>query len=178
LDKTVSRFATKLWDRLQTRTVNGGRPQWNDPKTVRNYLGKGIELRISRQELKKWCEDNAEIITHFLDAKQTPSIDRIDPDGHYERGNIRIIPKAQNSGRANLGRQERLTEQLNRLPPRHCKWCDKILTRNTFKTGTMEPSAKFKARITCGRSCRTKYHHASGVVHPEYHAELRRLSGE
>ena len=178
MNKRIARFATKLWDRLQSRTINGTRPKWNDPKTVRYYLSKGIEVRLSRQELKQWCTDNSAIILHLLDTKQIPSIDRIDSSGHYEHGNIRIIPRDENSGRSNLVKMEKLTAHLNALPPRNCKWCEKVLTRNVYKTGTMEPSVKFKARITCDRSCRTKYHHASGIIHPEYHAELKRLRGE
>lgn len=55
------------------RCTNPNHPQYAD------YGGRGIECRISFEEM-------LEEIGHRPDGK---SLDRLDPDGHYEKGNIR-----------------------------------------------------------------------------------------
>lgn len=66
-----------------------------------NYGGRGIELRLTIEE---WLEE--------LGPRPTEehSVDRIDNDGHYERGNIRWATA---------------TEQANNQRPRsrHCETC-------------------------------------------------------
>lgn len=48
------------------------------------YAGRGIKCRITHDDLLFiWDRDGAEQMAR-------PSIDRIDNDGHYERGNIRF----------------------------------------------------------------------------------------
>lgn len=68
-------------------------PHW------RTYIG--IKLLISSSELKDlWFRDKA------YDMKK-PSIDRIDPDGHYTKDNCRYIESAANNRR-------------RRVPPKYC----------------------------------------------------------
>lgn len=57
----------------------------------KSYGGKGIECRISLEEVKfLWFRDKA------MNLKR-PSIDRIDNDGHYEVTNCRFIELSENS---------------------------------------------------------------------------------
>ena len=95
---TVEYFKSVTWNCLNTRTINGSRPQWNKPNCY-HYLKKGTELRLSKNEYYLWCESNRLVIETIYSQGRTPSIDRINSDGHYEIGNIRIIPFELNNRR-------------------------------------------------------------------------------
>jgi hypothetical protein len=61
-------------------------------KSWKNYGGRGIEFRFN--SFKEWSEE--------LGPKPSPnlSVDRIDNDGHYERGNLRwATPEQQAANR-------------------------------------------------------------------------------
>ena len=59
----------------------------------KNYGGRGIECRITVEELEKlWYRDKAWLL-------EKPSIDRKENDGHYEFGNCRYIELVENSGK-------------------------------------------------------------------------------
>lgn len=60
-------------------------------KGIKNLLGNQAE--IERFLLENFSQD----IQAILDKGETPSIDRIDPKGHYEPGNVRVIPHRLNS---------------------------------------------------------------------------------
>lgn len=85
---------------IQRRTVNGNNPDWDNPACAR-YLDRGIELRMTRDEWYSWCESQAETIDQIIADGNTPSIDRIDPAGHYEPGNIQVITFSENVARSN-----------------------------------------------------------------------------
>lgn len=59
----------------------------------KNYGGRGIECRITEEELKElWFRDEA----YLMDK---PTIDRKNNNGHYEFGNCEYIEKSINSGK-------------------------------------------------------------------------------
>lgn len=66
-----------------------------------------IEIRMTRNEFMDWAEpEHAKFMEEYgLDV--VPSIDRIDPDGHYELSNIRLIPLPDNSRRNRACRRQR-----------------------------------------------------------------------
>jgi hypothetical protein len=76
--------------RLNGRTINGANPYWGSPGH-RYYLQHGVQLHISKTEFYAW------VLAHWADAEAIlknggiPSVDRIDPNGHYTIDNIRII---------------------------------------------------------------------------------------
>lgn len=98
---TLGHFKLRRWGDLNKRTVNGASPS-KDKKVIKNYLSKGIELRITRDEFIAWCDSNAELIEQLWSQGEVPSIDRIDPKGHYELSNMRIrsLRENQDDGRA------------------------------------------------------------------------------
>lgn len=59
---------------------------------------KGVKMKFeSRKEMKEYIHDNFESeIKALLNEGLSPSIDRIDPNKNYERGNIRILEKMKN----------------------------------------------------------------------------------
>ena len=96
---TPGGFATRKWNQINKRTINGSSPHWGC-KSHRHYLNKGIKLLITKNELKQFVTDNWSKITAMWEKGQTPSIDRIDSDGHYSLDNIQFIPLRENCRRA------------------------------------------------------------------------------
>jgi hypothetical protein len=56
-----------------------------------NYGGRGIKNRFKREQFVRHCLE-------LLDGRDVKrlDIDRIDNDGHYEPGNIRLVPRHVN----------------------------------------------------------------------------------
>ena len=78
----------------KTRTYIKKRCCQKNSSHYKYYGGRGIECRITSSELKElWFRDKA----HLLEI---PSIDRINPDGHYELNNCRYMEKSENRGTA------------------------------------------------------------------------------
>lgn len=97
---TLEYFMRYTWKEMNRRTVNGQAA--NTPHNrIKNasYFRKGIMLLISREEFRNFCTDNWDTIKLLYESGKTPSIDRIDSNGHYELGNIRILDKRDNSSR-------------------------------------------------------------------------------
>lgn len=63
------------------------------------YGGRGIQCLLKPSEVKMlWERDRAWLL-------KRPSIDRIDPDGHYEVRNCRFIELSENSRRGGEGKK-------------------------------------------------------------------------
>lgn len=57
----------------------------------KRYGGRGIKFLLTQEDIKKvWFRDNAS-------KMKSPSIDRINNNGHYEPKNIRFVEFAENS---------------------------------------------------------------------------------
>lgn len=84
---TIEYFKSNTWGNLQKRTINGTSPH---PKNI-SYLRKGVELRLTKNEFYTWCDSQSATILAMYAANIKPSINRIDPDGHYELSNIEIL---------------------------------------------------------------------------------------
>lgn len=97
---TLEHFKTSRWGDIVKR-CNGN----NERHLIYRILR--IKLKLSKDEFYSFCDFNRRKIMGFYSAGETPSINRIDPNGHYELGNIEII-----SLRENLS----LTRKPNRKP--------------------------------------------------------------
>jgi hypothetical protein len=87
----VNRMAKTRYRQMLRRLRETHKPRYK--------MYKGIECRISQYEFIEWAK--VEIYKFKqLYPYDIPSVDRIDPDGHYEFGNIRIISLAHNSLRS------------------------------------------------------------------------------
>ena len=65
-------------------------------KLFKNYGGKGIQVKITKEQFYHWFLDNyEEFLRRFPD--ESPSISRLDHDKNYEFGNIEIISVNANS---------------------------------------------------------------------------------
>ena len=80
------------------RTLTGIKTRCNNHNSAiwKYYGGKGVRCLLTLSEVRSmWARDAAQ-------AMRRPSIDRIDPSGHYEVANCRFIEQAENSRRARL----------------------------------------------------------------------------
>lgn len=96
---TIQHFIRYRWKDINKRTINGTQSKRVFRINNASYLRKGIEVRMTRDEFKRFCLENERHIMALYASGDTPSIDRIDPNGHYEIGNIRILSLSQNRGR-------------------------------------------------------------------------------
>lgn len=80
LDTIISKKLTKMKQRCTNKKE----------VAYKSYGARGIKVLITHSELKSlWIRDNA-------DKMKRPSIDRIDPDGHYSVNNCRFIECEEN----------------------------------------------------------------------------------
>lgn len=86
--------------RMATQAIQRCKPSRNN-----HYSKNNIKcLFTSHKEFKEYLiEEFSEDIEELLKREKTPSIDRINPSGNYEVGNIRVIDFEVNN---KLGREE------------------------------------------------------------------------
>jgi transposase-like protein len=98
---------------------------WN---TIKHRAGKQqsyehVEVRMTRDEFLAWSiPEYAKWI-----PKDQPSLDRIDPRGHYELGNLRIINRRENSRLQRTAKNVHATEGMA-----WCTDCSAYLQRDSF----------------------------------------------
>lgn len=92
---TLEGWAIRAWYNINTRTVNGMCPQWQQPM-IASYLNKGILLEFTREELIQWALSKRETYNQLKMNKEIPSVDRIDPSKNYSIDNIRMISRKMN----------------------------------------------------------------------------------
>lgn len=85
-NKTLPGYLRKLWYGIRRRC--------NNPKvsSYKNYGGRGI-----RNKFNNFKEFYQYIVNELCVDPRGLTIDRIDNDGHYEKGNIRFVSKSENS---------------------------------------------------------------------------------
>lgn len=88
---TIEYFKCNTWNNIRKRVINGKPDSRNA-----SYIRRGVELRITKEEFYKWCDSNSALILEIYAQAKTPSIDRIDPTGHYELSNIQILEFGEN----------------------------------------------------------------------------------
>lgn len=112
----------------------------------------GKQVLFSRREFSAWCEQRRwDILLMYL--QDIPSIDRIDPWGHYEMNNIRIIPLRENAAQGGEVKCLNKTQEMERLYAKPCIACGTVLERKQYSTGKWEPTPSYRKRRTCGKSC-------------------------
>lgn len=85
-NKTLPGYLRRVWRNMLYRC--------NNPKNkaYENYGGRGIQVKFAS------FDDFYDFVVSILKADPRGlTIDRIDNDGHYERGNIRFVTKAENN---------------------------------------------------------------------------------
>jgi len=81
-------FVKVAWTALNVRCANGK----YHLDSRRNAAYRNVELRVTRDELSRWCEQQRDHIR----ALRRPSIDRLDSGTHYTLDNMQIIELAEN----------------------------------------------------------------------------------
>jgi len=97
--RTLAGFRRRRWNLLNGRTVNGYKAANNTNIKNLQYINKGIELRITKDEFYEWCNAQWDLIDSIYKSGEKPTIDRINSNGHYELSNMRIISMSENLAR-------------------------------------------------------------------------------
>lgn len=97
---TIEYFIKYRWKDINKRTINGSQSHRIKRKNNASYLKRGIEVRMTKTEFRAFCIQNQDVITGLYAESKIPSIDRIDPSGHYEISNIRILDVSLNRGKS------------------------------------------------------------------------------
>jgi hypothetical protein len=102
--KTFKGWIRVSWSRMNIRAGNRG----NKYPTYTH-----VKVLMTREEFVAWAQPQEPIWRGIKESNDSPTIDRIDPDGHYEISNIQILSLRENSSR-NTGRHLRTPEALVR----------------------------------------------------------------
>lgn len=89
---TIEYFKCLTWGNINKRTING----YAKLTGGETYKRKGTMLLMSKDEFYIWCDQQWSIIKKIYESNGTPSIDRIDNDGHYSIDNIQILEHSDN----------------------------------------------------------------------------------
>lgn len=79
------------WSNINYRSVNGSRKVKHT-----HYVKRGIRLCFNKEDFYRWVESQFPHIRRMFLAGETPSLDRIDTDGHYELKNVRVLSLSEN----------------------------------------------------------------------------------
>lgn len=111
-----------------------------------NYGARGIEFRFAS------AVEFAEYVVNALGGRPSPehSIDRIDNDGHYERGNLRWASKAEQAMNKREYRRSPSGERIRALQERGSEFGYERL-REFIKTGMSDDEILSKKKSTSGR---------------------------
>lgn len=140
----LRRLRTRMWNNINHRTINGKYPDWNNRGTSA-YLRKGIMLKLSREEFNAWFSRQHASILKLWEDGEKPSIDRIDPQGHYQLDNIQIISLRENMQKAKKARSIRIKE---REPLKYCLSCKERMHKRPT-----EAWYKFELKKVCSKTC-------------------------
>lgn len=100
-------FKTAAWHNMRRRT-----------KTRRSYLSKGIEIRMTKQELYNWLDAHQDKIESIWKTGDLASINRKNHLGHYEINNIEIQSFTENTLEAGPRREQAKFKQITIITPR------------------------------------------------------------
>lgn len=155
VNPAVQKFRQSRWEHINRRTINGRVPRWWC-KQARFYLEKGIRLEMTKAEFYAWCASQAKIILKIYANGETPSIDRIDSNGHYIISNLRILTMKANVARRNAAAREAVNLIISNLPTKFCLQCGVKLHRKIKNRERRESLAHFKKRVNCSKKCAYK----------------------
>ena len=102
--KTTARgWSLQAWKHINERAENhdGKNPAYAD-----------VLIKITQSQFLEWCSDAYNVARQKYGQTKL-SIDRIDNDGHYELGNLQIIPHSENAKK----------DKPNVCAPEGMAWC-------------------------------------------------------
>lgn len=125
-----------------------------------HYRRLGIEVEFdTHEDFSSYISDNfSEEITHILNDAGTPSLDRVDPNGNYRAGNLRVIEVELNRLLGSIARVEKHSVRLVCTTPDNTSLRFKSIKEASEKTGldraTIRRSYKLKVRTKAGYTFR------------------------
>lgn len=109
-EATPDRRAKRTWNTINARAGK-----------QRSY--EHVEVRMTREEFLEWAIPQY----RSWESKETPSLDRIDPSGHYEIGNLRVISRRINQSTQRTAKNWRAAKGTA-----WCSSCKKYLPTENF----------------------------------------------
>lgn len=137
----------------QTDPKSRARAAWHDinKRVARQKEYAHVEVRITRPEFMVWATAAFDKwFTEFPDIR--PSVDREDPDGHYELGNIQVISLSENCKRRRNNHAWRAPENKH-----WCGGCKDYLDKNKFEKNGHNATGLQDRCKTCRKQDRIKY---------------------
>jgi hypothetical protein len=118
--QTAKGRANKAWGKILQRVEN---------KDDKNPSYKDIKLLMTKEEFMSWAVPEYE--KWFANRPEdTPSIDRMDPNGHYETKNLQMIEWGENSAKA----QKTTTVRISGLQKFTLEAKASVLAKSVAKT--------------------------------------------
>lgn len=96
--KTIPGYVARVWYNLNKRTIDGSHPRWTCPHH-RRYLLSGVQLLITREELKALVVQHWDEIQAIWDSGEPVHIHRIGPSIHYSADNIEFLSQSEHRAR-------------------------------------------------------------------------------
>lgn len=152
---------------VMSRMLSFARMRCENPKndSYARYGGRGIKFNIDRKDFYSKFKKKVDIM---LKAGKTPSIDRIDSDGHYEMNNIQIVHFADNTDEMRQRLSERFKQDrilAEQAPTKICNACDQEFPTTTFWKKKEFPDGtvtRYNRCPECEAQFRTKYEGTPG----------------
>lgn len=149
-EKVVTRARYKSNPRYRANAVWSALLQRIGNSNGKNPSYAAVELRMTKEEFIEWVIPKyAEFLAQH--PGESPSIDRIDPNGHYEISNLRVIPLAENC---------RLSPQKHNLhAPEGQAWrtaCKAYKSRSEFYKNRCQPHGLQHRCKLCVKQRRSK----------------------
>jgi len=139
----VVELAKNAWHMLNARAG----AKYNFSKCYIN-----VEVRMTREEFLEWAIPEYELwlAEH---PNQTPSIDRADPNGHYEIGNLQILEVQENRRKARHFINDHAPEGT-----KHCGHCEEFLPLSKFnKSCSSKDGLSNHCRICASKLARESF---------------------
>lgn len=131
-------LANQAWKGMERRTSAG----------YHQHSYHGVELRMTRAEFEKWAIPK--LVKWFRTCpEKIPSIDRIDPTGHYELSNIRLLDVCENRSS-----NKRNTHRFSPDGMLWCPRCKKHLAKEDFYERPSVPLTETNQRMHWSAQCK------------------------
>lgn len=129
--------ALQLWYGLRSRAENPKLPTY---RNVKVKISKQDFLEWALKELDKWVKDGYTV--------KVATLDRINSDGHYEKGNLQLLTKEENS------KKKDCNKNLN--APEGFAWCGKCKAYFPKESFTKDKRNWHGLRTVC-KQCTQNY---------------------
>lgn len=127
LRKNANYVISRMLTQAEARCKNPNRDAYA------RYGGRGIQFLLTTEDKKTFKEMFRDEVQKLIDADKTPSIDRINFDGNYELGNVRVVEHRVNTEEARKHITDNWREQRAAATHKKCRKCKETKPLNEMK---------------------------------------------